>query len=307
MLKKDVQVGYARSDLACESCQKHEAIDGTEQSERRVGEITVTQFKIVTEQASQRLGKPCGSYVTFESGRIDRLYDDRVTLFAHLLAGELRGMAERLTQKKVDSSFGVFVAGLGNAELTADAVGPRTVARLTATRHLREHEGELFFSSGCSSLSALSPGVLGQTGIETAELLAGAVRVIAPDLVIAVDALAARSCDRLASTVQISDVGILPGAGVGNHRAAIDRQTLGIPVIALGVPTVVDSATLVFDALREAGIEEISPELIRVLETGKSFFVSPKESDMITDRVSRLLSRALTLAFGGELAEELGE
>ena len=306
-MKRAEQEGYARSDLACESCQKEARIEGTEQSERRVGEVTVTRFRIKTEKAAQRLGKPRGSYVTFECGRIDRLYDDRCEVLARLLAGELRGMAERLTKKKAGPSLGVFVAGLGNSELTADAIGPHTVGRLTATRHLREHEGALFFSTGCSSLSALSPGVLGQTGIETAELLAGAVRVISPDLVIAVDALAARSCERLASTVQISDVGILPGAGVGNHRAAIDHHTLGVPVIALGVPTVVDSATLVFDALREAGIEEIAPELTAVLENGKSFFVSPKECDLITDRVSKLLARALTLACGGELAEACWE
>ena len=191
------------------------------------------------------------------------------------------------------------MAGLGNAELTADAIGPKTVGMLTATRHLREHEGGLYRRLGCSSLSAMAPGVLGQTGIETLELLRGAVRFVRPDIVILVDALAARSCDRLAATVQISDVGISPGSGVGNHRSAITRESLGVPVISVGVPTVVNSATLVYDALTEAGIETIDDSLHKVLKSGRSFFVSPKESDVITHEVARLLSRSIALAFTG--------
>lgn len=300
--------GYARSDLACEGFGSAiEDCPGAERQERRVGDVKICRLKIATETASRTLGKPCGTYLTLECGRMDRLYGKRREFVARLLAGELRGMAERLTGKRADAELGVFVAGLGNAELTADAIGPMTVRKLTATRHLREHEGDLFHSAGCVSLSALAPGVLGQTGIETAELLSGAVRVVSPDLVIVVDALAARSCDRLASTIQLSDVGIQPGAGVGNHRAAITHQSIGVPVIALGVPTVVDSATLVYDALREAGIQTVEPSLSRVLKSGKSFFVSPKESDVISAKVSDLLSHAVTLAFAGELIAELEE
>ena len=141
------------------------------------------------------------------------------------------------------------------------------------------------------------PGVLGQTGIETVELIRGAVENAGPDVVLAIDALAARSCERLAATVQLSDNGINPGSGIGNHRKAICRETVGVPVIALGVPTVVNSATLVYDALRQAGIEEIRPELRQVLENGRSFFVSPKESDVITDRISDLIADAVDMAF----------
>ena len=210
-------------------------------------------------------------------------------------------MAEALTGKELNADFEVFVAGLGNAELTADAIGPRTVHLLNATRHLREHEQYLYRIIGCCALSALAPGVLGQTGIETLELLKGAIRYVRPDMIVVVDALAARSCSRLASTVQITDAGIAPGSGVGNHRAAITRETVGVPVVVLGVPTVVNSATLVYDALHEAGIGEISPELETVLENGKSFFVCPKESDLVTEQVSRLLSDAIGMAFTGNL------
>ena len=300
--------GYARSDLACESFGSVKtAFPGTETRERSVCGVTFTQFRIVSEEAARTLEKPCGTYLTVECGRIDRLSKERREIIARLLAGELRGMAERLTGKRTGAELSVFVAGLGNIELTADAIGPMTIRKLTATRHLREHEDALFRSFGCASLSALAPGVLGQTGIETAELLLGAVGTVAPDIVIAVDALAARSCERLASTVQLSDAGILPGAGVGNRRAAINQSTLGVPVIALGVPTVVDSATLVYDALREAGIDAPDPKLSRVLESGKSFFVSPKESDLISARVSDLLSRSVALAFSGDLAADAEE
>ena len=129
----------------------------------------------------------------------------------------------------------------------------------------------------------------------------GAIGYVRPDVVLIIDALAARSCERLSSTVQISDAGISPGSGVGNHRAAITRETVGVPVIAVGVPTVVDSATLVYDALREAGIEEIREPLRKVLENGKSFFVSPKESDVITEQVSQVLADAIAMAFTGNL------
>lgn len=294
---------YERSDLACENFGSRSVhTDGAHFTERCVGRFRIGRWRICTESAAWELKKPIGTYVTFECGKIECLSQTENEALCRLLAGELKGMAERLTQKETNGDFGVFVAGLGNAELTADAIGPKTVSRLTATRHLREFERRLFRAVGCASISAIAPGVLGQTGIETLELLRGAVRYVRPDVVIVVDALAARSCERLASTIQVSDVGIEPGSGVGNHRAAVDRSTLGVPVISIGVPTVVNSATLVYDALREAGIDRIDDSLHRVLKTGKSFFVSPKESDLICDRVSTLLAKAMGLAFGGELA-----
>ena len=291
---------YDRSDLACESFSSREGLPmGASHSRERIGGFGILRLRVSSAEASEILQKPCGSYVTVETGRLGALSDDGADRLAHLLAGELRGISARLTGRIPDSEFGVFVAGLGNAELTADAIGPKTVGMLTATRHLREHEGGLYRRLGCSSLSAMAPGVLGQTGIETLEILRGAVRFVRPDVVILVDALAARSCDRLAATVQISDVGISPGSGVGNHRTAITRESLGVPVISVGVPTVVNSATLVYDALTEAGIEEIGDSLHKVLENGRSFFVSPKESDVITHEVAKLLSRSIALAFTG--------
>ena len=288
---------YARSDLACENVSEAELPSGVDWRRDRMGDFVISRLRIVTQKAAEQLGKPCGNYVTVECGRLTSVSEDAAEHLAYLLAEELREMATRLTGKAPDAEFSVFVAGLGNVELTADAIGPKTVRLLTATRHLREHDGGLYHQLGCSSLSALAPGVLGQTGIETLELLRGAVRYVHPDVVLVIDALAARSCERLAATIQISDTGISPGSGVGNHRSAITKESLGVPVIALGVPTVVNSSTLVYDALEEAGIEEIDDSLRRVLENGKSFFVSPKESDVITHEAAKLFSRTIGLAF----------
>ncbi len=293
---------YARTDLATESCSAAgEGLRGVEQATRRCAGCTVQRVRVISSEAAVVLGKPIGTYVTVDCGQIHRFDRERSREVSGVLAGELRRMTGLLTGRLPGTGLSVFVAGLGNAGLTADSVGPGTVDRLTATRHLKEHESELFSALGCSELSAFSPGVLGQTGIETLELLRGAVGSVRPNLAVVVDALAARSCSRLASTVQISDSGIVPGSGVGNHRTAITSETLGVPVIALGVPTVVNSATLVWDVLKEAHIGEVSDELRAVLENGKSFFVSPKESDLISDAVARLLADAISEAFIGEM------
>ena len=287
-----------RSDLACEiAANGREICAGAEWKIREVAGFSISELIVITKEAAQTIGKPCGRYLTVECGRIDRLSDGDHRALAHLLAGELRGTVQRLTHKLVNSNLSVFVAGLGNADLTPDSIGPQTMHRLTATRHLRQYEKEIYRSSGCSSLSALAPGVLGQTGIETSELLLGAVNATHPDAMIVIDALAARSCDRLCATIQLSDAGIEPGSGIGNHRREITYKSMGVPVIALGVPTVVNSATLVWDALREAGMEEDDLRLQKVLERGKNFYVSLKESDLICEKVAQLFARAIGLAF----------
>jgi spore protease len=218
------------------------------------------------------------------------------SLSAHV-AREIRAMCEKVCGRRVDRGFGVLVAGLGNSDITPDAIGPDSVRKLNVTRHLRALDEALYDTVGRCEISAVFPGVLGQTGIETVELIRGAAENARPDVVLAIDALAARSCERLAATVQLSDSGIHPGSGIGNNRKAICHETVGVPVIALGVPTVVDSSTLVYDALRRAGIEDVRPELRQVLENGRSFFVSPKESDVITERVSDLIADAVDTAF----------
>ena len=289
-----------RTDLACELPEKKgEKIPGMTRSEEERKGGRLTRIVLHTEEAARVVGKPCGEYLTIDCGKLHLLPHRLQRETEQLLACELRTMSERVTERRIDGDFCVFVVGLGNASLTADAIGPATVARLTATRHLMAHDVGLYRSLECSALCALAPGVLGQTGIETQDIIKGAMHAACPDLVITVDALAARGCERLACTVQLSDSGIAPGSGVGNHRAELSRRTLGVPVIAIGVPTVVHSATLVYDALHRAGIEDIDERLREVLTEGEGFFVSPKESDLITEAFAGIVANAIGAVFTG--------
>lgn len=290
---------YSRSDLACESGGMGQGKDLPESiyRETRVGAHTVARLIIDGEENERAFGKPRGTYVTLTCGKIWLMGEEDAESLTALIAQELRNMCAAAAGKRVDRGFGVLVAGLGNSDITPDAIGPDSVKRLNVTRHLRTLDEALYQTVGRCEISALCPGVLGQTGIETVEIIRGAVENARPDVVVAIDALAARSCERLAATVQLSDGGISPGSGIGNNRKAISRENVGVPVIALGVPTVVNSSTLVYDALRRAGIEEIRPALRQVLDNGRSFFVSPKESDVIVERVSTLLADAVDRAF----------
>lgn len=287
------------TDLAMESVGDTSALPaGTRWREEQIGGMTIGRLKIQTEAASARFGKPRGTYVTVLCGKLSSMSAKEAHLLVRLLAGELCGMSKRLTGKSTGDVFSVLVVGLGNAGLTADAIGPKTVAGLNITRHLcAGTQGEPHRPRHFTRLSALAPGVTGQTGMEVRELLCGAVQTTHPDLIVAVDSLAARSCERLAATVQLSDTGIVPGSGVGNHRSAITLQTIGVPVISIGVPTVILSSLLVRDALCEA--EDGVPEetLDRILKERQSFFVSPKDCDVVTERAAHLLAEAINAAF----------
>ena len=284
---------YIRSDLALENrLNKNSGEEVKLHREEILDFATVNE--IVFERSENNEG---GRYVCVSKERLWQADGKEYQLICDLIGRKIVDMAAETTGKKIDKKFCVLVAGLGNSDITADAIGPLTIKNLTVTRHLREMEPKIYSSLGFCEIAALSPGVLGQTGIETVELIRGAVQNCTPDIVIVIDALAARSCERLAATVQISDAGIRPGSGIGNMRMAINTETLGVPVISVGIPTVVNSSTLVYEALNRAGIKEYSQELQEVLENGRSFFVTPKESDIITKQLSLLLSDALSMAF----------
>ena len=295
MARSTFTTDLARESLAADA----DRLPGIRQSEHESGGFTVHTVRVTDPEAAERIGKPIGTYLTLDCGRSDRLEREERERLARVLSGELRGLAEKTTGKKPDGAFSVLVAGLGNDRMTADAVGPSTARRLPATAHLRRLDPDLYRSLGCCAVSLIVPGVLAQSGMEAGALVRAVADRVGPDLVVAVDALAARDPARLAATVQLSDVGIVPGSGVGNRRWAVTRETVGVPVIALGVPTVVGSATLVRDALEKAGIGEPGPELSAVLENGKDFFVSLKECDAVVEAVCSVLSRALSLAFLG--------
>jgi spore protease len=211
----------------------------------------------------------------------------------------------------------VLAVGLGNRHITADSIGPKVVERLLVTRHIKEEQQELFSHAGFGELAACAFGVLGQTGIESAELVIGAAERIRPRCIIAIDALASRRLERLASTIQLSDTGIRPGSGVANHRTALTKETLGVPVISVGIPTVVDAATLAYDLLEEFALQEglssdnsLPQKISEGLHggAGKDFFVTPKDSDVLIATAAKLISTAINLAVhDGLTLQELAE
>lgn len=284
-----------RTDLACEAEATHDkGKRGTEYDEKNADGFKVATLRVLDAEGERVAAKPKGTYVTVFTELICDIGEERLSALASLLANEIGALAKKALGH---SPASVLVAGLGNREITADRIGPMTVDRLTVTRHIEAHDKKLFDSLCRTPVCAIAPGVLGQTGVETAELLRGICDRARPELVIAIDALAARSTARLGATVQISDSGISPGSGIGNRRSAVDKATLGVPVLAVGVPTVVNSATLVYDALQSAGYGEIDDRIERVLRAGESFFVSPRQSDRISDSVSILLANALDTLF----------
>jgi len=296
---------YIRTDLASENIISENGntdsssapIDsGYSYTEKKIGTVTRSMLEIKDKNGADKFGKPIGRYITLSFKKIWLLTEEEQNDLCSVIASELASLCEH----QVPDCKNILIAGLGNRSITADAIGPQSIDNIIVTRHLSEHDISLFnlVSSGSGmSISAVAPGVIGQTGIETAELIAGIVKTVQPQIIICIDALAARSVDRLASTIQLSDTGISPGSGVKNNRQPVNKDLLGIPVIAIGVPTVVDSSTLVYDALDKAGISELSNELISVLENGMSFFVSLKETDLAAKEVSDILSRAINLAF----------
>ena len=299
----EIGTEFIRSDLACECA----AISRENLGEKGYREQTseegfeLIKAEIKTAADEEKTGKPRGRYLTVLCGKISELDDIEAKALSRCIAREIREFVRFACKRADEKQLCVLIAGLGNAKMTPDAIGPEAVSRLTATNHIASIDPELFDSLGCARLCAFSPGVLGDTGIESVELIRGAAKGAGADVAVVIDALASRSSERLAATVQISDSGITPGAGVGNRRSEISERTLGIPVIALGIPTVIDCATIVFDALGEREVDENTLALLR---GQKSFFVAPKECDEITRRAACVIADAIDTAFGIKRAQE---
>ena len=256
--------------------------DGVTVKKRRVKSASVTEIEITTDAGAEKLGKPVGTYITVELPPFSSEFDD----------ADSRMLAVRDEIKKLlpKNTSGVLVVGLGNSDITPDAPGPKTAKDIFSTRHITKSLAEEVGLPSLRPVSSASPGVLGQTGIESAEMIRGIMNETSPDAVITVDALSARSIKRLGCTVQMTNTGIVPGSGVGNHRAEISRKTLGVPVIAIGVPTVVDAAALVYDITGNENIPQ--PER----ERAEKMMVTPREIDVMISRASRLLALAINSA-----------
>lgn len=276
-----------RTDLAIESAELYnEEIVGTELNAYRSGDITVTTLDVVSQSAAERLGKPVGRYVTAEGLRLSSSFRD-LRNHTELISHELKMM--------LPENGTVLAAGLGNRKITPDAIGPESTGYILATRHI---QGEIAKSAGLDglrSVSVITPGVLGDTGAESAEIISGIVSEIRPAAVIVIDALAARSLSRLGNTVQICNTGISPGSGVGNHRTAINEKTLGVPVISIGVPTVVDAYTLVCDIAQKNGVEDLLCDK-QQKRCAQTMMVTPRETDLLTQRAAKLVGMSINCA-----------
>lgn len=270
-----------RSDLATEAVESVDESRLTEQDvHQQVSEesgIRVTTTRVLSERAEHLLQKPSGTYITADlpplSDNGDAMEDMACRLATHMTS-------------LLPPNGPVVVAGLGNDHITPDALGPQAASMVLATRHI---QGEFARSAGLTDLrptAVLSPGVLGQTGVESGEIIRGVCAVVKPAAVIVIDALACRSLSRLGCTVQIGDTGIAPGSGVGNHRYPLNADTLGVPVIAMGVPTVVDAATIAMELTGRQDGAGILPE-------GRGMMVTPREIDLIIDRASRLVAMTI--------------
>ncbi len=318
--KPDFEV---RTDLAVEEKESFPG-DGGEiagvalrEWEEADSQVKLTEVRILDERGARAMGKPMGTYLTLEADELlghDNGYHERVS---QELARQIGNLVGDIREKKV------MVVGLGNASVTPDALGPRAVGHLQVTRHLAKQYGEEFCREReLPVISAIVPGVMAQTGMETAEILQGVIQQTKPELLIVIDALAARSIRRLGTTIQLTDTGIHPGSGVGNHRHSLTRESLGIPVLAIGVPTVVGAAAIVHDTVNTmiqallssrvtegmgAYLQDIDPEeqyeLIRELlepEFG-SLFVTPPNIDELIESLSYTISEGIHQAiFSGK-------
>ena len=291
-----------RTDLAVESWKLagEQVEDKTEIEGVIVREYTekgagITVVDILDENGEHAIGKPVGKYVTleFDPNHIPDEFPSKVESAANIIK-------ELLEKQQAGDTTSVMVIGLGNWHITPDAVGPRTVENIMVTRHLVEKIPEYFGSY--RPVSALAPGVLGITGMESLDIIRGVCSNVNPDIIIVVDALVSRSVSRLCSTIQFSDTGIIPGSGVGNSRAAINSETLHIPVIAAGIPTVVDAATLAYDIVEQSGG---TPEPEALDKIRGNLHVAPKDVDKKIQDISKLLGYAVNMALHDFSVEEI--
>lgn len=279
-----------RTDLALERCENlaRKDLDGILVESYDSNGATVTRIDVVNASGEKKIGKPQGIYVTVEVAPFAK--------HAQFIDKSLDAVKEEI-KRMLPEKGSVLVAGLGNSKITPDALGPKCASMIFATRHIT---GELLKETGFEglrSVSAFSTGVLGETGAEAGEMIKGVVEMLKPDTVITVDALAARDVSRLGTTIQMCNTGIVPGSGVGNARLEISERTIGVPVISIGVPTVVDAATLISDFAQ--GVNESD-----IPEQAENMMVTPREVDLMIERAAKLTSLAINCALQPGIAPE---
>lgn len=282
-----------RTDLAVEAIENHKsaaALPHVRQSDRTLEGFAVHEVRILSEDAAREIGKPQGRYLTLELDALIRREEDAFPRACKALSTLLRELLPR------PNDGPVLITGLGNRMITPDAIGPQTADHVIATRHLVAQSPDIF--ADWRPVSALAPGVLGQTGVETGEVICGVLDRVRPAAVIAVDALAAGRLSRLLRTVQLADTGITPGAGVGNARAALNEKTLGVPVIAVGVPTVVDGATLAHEISSQLG----QPDCEALDDLSQPVMITTRDIDREVADISRMIGYAVNMALHPHLS-----
>ena len=294
-----------RTDLALEAREFIEEADGdtrgviAEEYQVEDCDVQVTKVMITTKNGAKAMGKPIGTYITLEAQGLmepDEGYHREVS---KVIAGQIKELLKSPEKEK-----SILVVGLGNIDVTADALGPEVVNNLLITRHMILQFGKAAYDKEkVNKISAIIPGVMGKTGMESAEIVKGIVAETTPDVVVVIDALAARNTKRLNRTIQITNTGIHPGSGVGNHRDAMTEESLGVPVIAIGIPTVVDAATIVNDAIERIKKELDQKELLfsgqgtGTLSELNNMYVTSKDIDATIKRLSFTVSEGLNMAF----------
>lgn len=305
-----------RTDLALErrdiyqKANKLNQIDGVESTEEEINDnIKVSRVKITNSKGEESLGKPIGTYVTIDVKKLKMAGEEEIQKTSEILTDELK----KIVEMHVNNQEDILIVGLGNIYVTPDALGPKVINEIDVTRHIIKYLPQ-YVDEGTRPVSAISPGVLGTTGIETVEILKGIVENIHPKLLIVIDALASRSIERISSTIQISDTGIVPGAGVGNTREEISENSLGIPVVSIGIPTVVELATLVSDGI-DIFIDRLqekaeSNEYLNKLQQNDKYeevkealnvgdynmIVTPKEIDDLIENMKDIVARGINFA-----------
>ncbi|MDR0404408.1 MAG: GPR endopeptidase [Oscillospiraceae bacterium] len=281
-----------RTDLALETREnlEDEEMEGVEFEKQSHKSLTVTKINIKTEKAAKEIGKPIGVYVTVEMSILSDCESEFKT--------GVRFVRDEI-KKLIPKGGLVLVIGLGNSNITPDSLGPKTIETVIATRHIKE-EFSKFSIDQMRSVAALAPGVLGQTGIEIVEILKGLAKKISPKCVIVVDALASSQAKRLGRAIQISSTGISPGSGVGNSRPLIDEKTIGIPIISIGIPMIVDAQSLAVDLMDLSDETEIKKIKEKISPQGASMMVTPRDIDVLIGRAAKLLSSSINLALHPE-------
>lgn len=300
-----------RTDLAIEAhemlTEAAAELDGVSVDREERDGAHIARVSIESLKAQVQMGKPVGHYITIEFPEVDIAEGEGYEALCRTVAAELSALLSLRDNSRV------LVVGLGNWNITPDALGPKVVSQLMVTRHLLEYIPDQI-DEGIRPVCAISPGVLGITGMETGEVVRGVTDTVRPDAVIVIDALAARNMERISTTIQICDTGISPGAGVGNQRKALDKSTLGVPVIAIGVPTVIDAVTIAADSLHLAaqnssdnkqlhdaleGLDRDEQYALlhkQLPEAITGFIVTPKEVDLLIGRVSKVVANGINLA-----------